>query len=346
MRGRAQILSCSIILLISACAGLSANRDLGYAVGAHYELGGLGRWDLLAIDSERHHLFLSRTDHVDIVDTNDGRLVATLAGTDGVHGIAIAPSLLRGFATNGKSDSVTEFDLGTLQRVRDIKVSGHSPDAILFDPFSRHVFVFNAKSNNASVIDPASGKEIATIAFPGNPELGVSDGNGHVFVNIEDKAELAEIDATSMKVLQTWTLPGCEEPSGLAMDIAHARLFSVCQNHTMAITDAGNGRQVARVIIDEGPDGAAFDPQRGLVFSPNGKSGTLTVVHEDDPDHFRAIQTLATQPSARTIAIDPATHRLYLPAARFEKLPEGTKERPPMVSGSFSVLVVWSTARR
>ena len=346
MRGFAQILSCSVILTVSACAHAPANRDHGYAVGARYELGGLGRWDLLAIDSERHHLFLSRTDHVDIVDTNNGHLIATLAGTDGVHGIAITPALQRGFATNGKSDSVTEFDLGTLQRVRDIKVSGHSPDAILFDPFSRHLFVFNAHSNNASAIDPADGTEIAVIAFPGNSELGASDGKGHVYVNIEDKAELVEIDATSLQVLQTWPLPGCEEPSGLAMDIAHARLFSVCQNHTMAITDANSGQQVARIAIDEGPDGAVFDPDRQLIFSPNGKSGTLTVVHEDDPDHFRVIQTLATQPSARTIAIDPATHRLYLPAARFEMQPEGSKERPPMVPGSFNVLVVRDAASR
>jgi YVTN family beta-propeller protein len=341
MRRIAKILSCCIVFALSACANLPASHDHAYAIGARFELSDSGRWDLLAIDSQHHHLFLSRTDHVDIVDTKNGHLVATLAGTDGVHGIAIAQALNRGFTTNGKSDSVTEFDLGTLKRVRDIKVSGHSPDAILFDPFSRHVFVFNAKSNNASVIDPADGKEIATIEFPGNPELGVSDGKGHVYVNIEDKAELAEIDATSMKLLQTWPLPGCEEPSGLAIDIAHARLFSVCQSHTMAITDANSGQQVARVAIDEGPDGATFDPQRGLVFSPNGKSGTLTVVHEDDPDHFRVIQTLATQSSARTIALDPATHRLYLPAARFEKQPEGSKERPPMVPGSFTVLAVW-----
>jgi YVTN family beta-propeller protein len=337
-----------LLFALAACAHLpqTSQNANSYAIGARYPLGGAGRWDLLAVDSGRHHLFLTRSDRVDIVDTNDGRLVATLAGTDGVHGIAIAPALHRGFTTNGKSDSVTEFDLVTLQRVRDIKVSGHSPDAILFDAFSRRVFVFNAHSNNASVIDPANGMEIATIAFPGNPELGVSDGKGHVYVNIEDKAELAEIDATSLQVLQTWPLPGCEEPSGLAMDIVHARLFSVCQNHTMAITDANSGRQVARIAIDEGADGAAFDPERQLAFSPNGKSGTLTVVHEDDPEHFRAIQTVATQSSARTIAIDPATHRLYLPAAHFEKQPEGSKERPPMLPDSFVVLVVWGNPQR
>ena len=285
-------------------------------------------------------MFLSRSDHVQVIDSRTGAVVATLGGTDGVHGFAIAPSLGRGFATNGKANTVTEFDLATLQRVRDIPVSGQSPDAALFDPASRRVIVFNARSNNASVLDPASGTEVATIAFAGNPELGASDGKGHVFVNIEDKAEVAVIDTHTMQVTHTWPLAGCEEPSGLALDIAHARLFSVCQNKTMVVTDAASGRQVARVAIDEGPDGAEFDPQAQAVFSPNGKSGTLTVVHEDDPEHFRVVQTLATQAGARTITLDPTTHRLYLPTARFAPQPEGAKGRPPMIPGSFTLLMV------
>jgi YVTN family beta-propeller protein len=331
-----------LVFVLGACAHLSqaSGHADSYAIGARYALAGTGGWDLLAVDSGRHHLFLSRGDRVDVVDTRDGKLVATIAGIEGAHGIAIAPVLQRGFASNGKSDSVTEFDLDSLRRVRDLKVSGHSPDAILFDPYTHRVFVFNAKSNNASVIDAANGREIAIIPFAGNPELGVNDGKGHVFANIEDKAELVEIDAVGMKTMRTWPLPGCEGPTGLAMDVAHKRLFSACHNKIMAITDAESGQQVARIAIDDGPDGAAFDPQRQLVFSPNGKSGTLTIVHEDDPDHFRVIQTLVTQPSARTIAFDPETHRLYLLAARFEPQPAGTNGRPPMVPGSFSVLEV------
>ena len=301
---------------------------------------GAGGWDLLAVDSQREHLFLSRSDRVQVLQTGDGTLAGTIQGTDHVHGIAIAEALSRGFTTNGASNSVTEFDLGTLQRIRDIRVSGQSPDAIVYDAFSHRLFVFNARSNNASVIDPASGKEIATIAFEGNPELGASDGKGHIFVNIEDKAELAEIDAQAMRVTHAWPLPGCEEPSGLAMDVAHGRLFSVCQNGTMAITDAGSGRQVARVAIGEGPDGAAFDPSMQTIFSPNGKSGSLTIVHEDDPEHYRVVQTLATQASARTIALDPGSHRLYLPAASFSGQPAPGQRRPPMVPDSFRVLMV------
>lgn len=335
-------------MLLGACAHSpqASKQVVTYAVAAEFALGGEGRWDLLAVDSARHHLFLSRSDRVDVVDTRNGKLLASIAGVDGAHGIAIAPALRRGFATAGHSDTVTEFDLETLKRVRDIKVSGHSPDAILYDAFSRHVFVFNAKSNNASVVDPVTGREITTIAFTGNPELGTSDGKGHVFVNIEDMAELVEIDSTSLKAAQTWPLPGCEEPTGLAIDTDHARLFSVCQNQTMSITDAHNGRQVARVEIGSGPDGAVFDTQRQLAFSPNGRAGTLSVVHEDDPEHFRVTQTLTTQTSARTIALDQSTHRMYLPAARFEPQVEGSKERSAMLPGSFSVLEIRDGARR
>lgn len=338
----------ALYVALFALAGChsAAQRDTTYSVWAIYPVAGAGGWDLLAIDTHRSHLFLSRSDRVQVLDTRDGHLSGTISGTDRVHGVAIADALARGFTTNGASNSVTEFDLDSLQRIRDIAVSGQSPDAILYDAFSHRVFVFNARSNNASVIDPASGNEIATIAFEGNPELGASDGKGHIFVNIEDKAELAEIDALTMQVTHTWVLPGCEEPSGLALDVAHARLFSVCQNGTMAITDAGSGRQVARVGIGEGPDGAAFDPATQTVFSPNGKSGTLTIVHEDDPTHFHVMQTLATQVSARTIALDPATHQLYLPAASFSGKPAPGQHRPPMVPDSFRVFVVQPSESR
>jgi YVTN family beta-propeller protein len=328
------------LLALGACAHAPMTGTADYAVRATYPLAGPGRWDLLAVDPARHHLFVTRSDHVQVMDTASGELLATIDGTDGVHGIAIAPSLGRGYATNGRSNTVTEFDLATLQRVRDIPVSGQSPDAALFDEASGHVFVMNARSNNASVLDPASGREIATIAFDGNPELAASDGHGHVFVNIEDQGKVDDIDAETLQVLHSWPLPGCEEPSGLALDADHARLFSVCQNGVMAITDANTGRQVARIDIGEGPDGAAFDPQAQLAFSPNGKSGTLTLVHEDDPEHFHVVQTLATQASARTIALDPASHQLYLPAARFGPKPADPTQRAQMVPDSFRILAV------
>ena len=325
----------SALFALAGCHAFTPNVAR-YSVGATYPVQGSGGWDLLAVDPQRAHLFLSRSDRVQVFDTRNGHLAGTIAGTDRVHGVAVAEALGRGYTTNGASNSVTEFNLDTLQRIRDISVSGQSPDAILYDAFSKHVFVFNARSNNASVIDPVSGKEVATIAFEGNPELGASDGKGHVFVNIEDKAEVVEIDASAMRVSRTWPLPGCEEPSGLALDVAHARLFSVCQNGTMAITDADSGGQVARVAIGEGPDGVAFDPTLQTVLSPNGKSGTLTVVHEDDPTHFRVLQTLATQASARTIALDPSTHRLYLPAASFSGQPAPGQRRRRWLRAAFA----------
>jgi len=327
-------------LALAGCAlHLAARAAAPYAVGATYALPGSGRWDLLAVDPDRHHLLLSRSDRVQVMDTRDGRLVGEIAGTDGVHGIAIAPRLRRGYASNGHANTVTEFDLATLQRIRDVPVIGRSPDAVLFEALSGRLFFFNGASANASVLDPAAGKEIATIPLDGKPELAASDGRGHVFVNIEDKAKLVELDAATMRVTNTWLLSGCEEPSGLAIDVVHARLFSVCRNQMMVVTDAGNGRQVARVPIGDGPDGAAFDPLTQTAFSPNGKAGTLTIVHEDDPEHFRVVQTLATQRSARTIALDAVTHRLYLPAATFE--PQRASEpRPPMLPDSFRVLVV------
>ncbi len=346
MNRSTRILMLVPLSILGACAHAprTSQEVSRYAVETPFALGGNGGWDLLDIDSAHRHLFLSRSDRVDVVDTGNGQLVASIAGIDGAHGIAVAPTLNRGFATAGRSDTVTEFDLATLKRERDFKVNGHAPDAILFDAYSGRLFVFNAKSNNASVLDPVSGKELATLAFNGNPELPASDGKGHVFVNIEDKAELVEIDAKAMQVMHVWPLSECEEPTGLALDTANERLFSVCQNRTMVVTGANDGRQVARVAIDEGPDGVEFDEDRQLVFVPCGKTGTLTIVHEDDPDHFRVTQTLATQTSARTLALDHKTHRLYLPAARFEPRVEGAKGRPPMIEGSFSVVQVGDAA--
>jgi YVTN family beta-propeller protein len=335
--------SLGLMLALAGCQS-SLPRPSRFAVGATYPVEGPGGWDLLAVDAQRAHLFLSRGDRVQVLDTRDGHLAGTVAGTAGAHGVAVAEALHRGYITNGASNTVTEFDLDTLQRVRDLPVSGQSPDALLYDAFSGHLFVFNARSNNASVIDPASGREIATIAFEGNPELGATDGKGRVFVNIEDKGQVVEIDAGKLRIAHTWALADCEGPTGLALDVVHARLFSACDNQVLAVTDADSGRNVARVPIGEGPDGVAYDPALRMVFSPNGKSGTLTVVQQDDADHYRVLQTLPTQTSARTLALDPASHRLYLPAARFAGAPAPGQRRPPMVPGSFNVLMVEPTA--
>ncbi|GAB1595009.1 YncE family protein [Lysobacter claricitrinus] len=330
----------AVAAVLAGCAGVHAPATPTYAVQSSFAVPGDGRWDLLAVDDSGHRLFLSRSDRVQVIDTRDGHLIGEISGTAGVHGIALVPSLGRGFATNGRSNTVTEFDLATLARVRDLPVSGQSPDALLYDTHSKHLFIFNAKSNNASVLDPISGRELATIAFDGNPELGASDEAGHVFVNIEDRGEVVDIASDTSRVARAWKLDGCEEPTGLAFDRVHARLFSACANGVMAVTDAHDGHAVARVPIGDGPDGAEFDPVLQVALSPNGKSGNLTVVHEDDADHYSVRQVLATQVSARTIALDTATHRAYLPAARFKPRTGGAESRPEMIAGSFTVLAV------
>ncbi len=302
-------------------------------------LGGAGGWDYLSFDAAHRHLFVSRGDRVLVIDVDHHKQIATIANTPGVHGIALAPDLHRGFISNGKAASVTEFDLSTLKTVATITGTGEKPDAILYDPASHHVFTFNGKSHSASVIDPARAAVIATIALPGKPEFAVADGVGHVYVNIEDKSELAQIDPASNKVLHLWPLAPCESPSGLAIDVRHHRLFSVCDNQHMAVTDATDGHQVASVPIGDGPDAVAFDPAESMIYSSNGESGTITAVKQDDPDHYRVTATIPTRVSARTLALDPKLHRLYLSAARLGKT-RRANGRPTVEPDSFGVLTV------
>jgi YVTN family beta-propeller protein len=317
-----------------------------HAVSARWKVGGTGGWDLLAVDAGARRLYVSHSDRVVVLDSDNGKVVGEISHTDGVHGIAIAADLGRGFTSNGKSNSLTVFDSKTLEKKGEVKIDGQSPDVILYEPGSQRLYVFNGRSANASVIDANALTTIGTIALGGKPEFAVSDGHGRLFVNIEDKNELVVIDAAALKVSARWPLEGCDEPTGLAFDAAHRRLFSVCGNEKMVVTDSKDGHRVASVSIGKGPDGVVFDVERGLIFSPNGADGTLTIVHQDDADHYRVVDTVATQKSARTIALDAKTHRLFLPAAEFGATPAATSEqphpRPAIVPDSFTVLVVGS----
>ncbi|MBS0556686.1 MAG: YncE family protein [Proteobacteria bacterium] len=315
-----------------------------YAVTQRYAIGQAGGWDYLAYSADGHRLYISRSDRVLVVDADNGKVEATIPGTDGVHGIALVPALGHGYTSNGRADTLTEFDLATSKPLRTIAVEGKNPDALIYDAASKHLFAFDGHSNEANVIDPVAGKLVTKIPLPGKPEFAASDEAGNVYANIEDTAQLARIDSTTNKVMAVWKLAGCEEPSGLAIDIAHHRLFSVCQNKHMAVTDAQTGKSVATVAIGEGPDAAGFDATRGLVFSTNGHDGTLTVVHEDDPDHYSVIANVPTEKSARTLALDTQGNRLFTVAAKFGPRPAPTKENPhpwpAVVEGSFTVLVV------
>jgi YVTN family beta-propeller protein len=305
--------------------------------------GGDTGWDLQAYDTAGNHLYVSRGSHVQVLDGASGKLAGDIEGTDGVHGIAIVADAKKGYTSNGKSNSVTVFDATSFKVLKQIPLNAVKPDTILYDSASKHVLTFNGGSSNMSVIDPANDTVLATVTLPGQPELAAVDGQGHVYVNLEDKSQVAAIDSMQNKLLSTWALGDCEDPSGLALDAVHHRVFSTCQNHKLVVLDTVSGKRVAEVSIGEHPDGAAFDPATGLLYSPNGE-GTLTVIREDDPDHFRVLANVPTQKSARTIVLDPTTHRLFLPAAEYGPTPAPTAEqphpRPSIVPGSFRVLVV------
>jgi DNA-binding beta-propeller fold protein YncE len=320
-----------------------APESIQFTITNRYSVGGEGGWDLLSFDAKHHRLFVSRSSHVQVIDTDSGKVAGEIPNTDGVHGIALAEDLGVGFTSNGKSNSVTAFDLDTLKVIETIKISGVNPDVILYESQSKHIFSFNGRSANATVIDAVSRKEIASISLPGKPELAISDDAGNIFVNIEDKNEIVVMDGESGKVLKHFPLGTGEDPTGLAIDRKHNRLFSVCANNKMVILDSGTGKVVAEVTIGSSPDSAGFDPELGIAFSSNG-DGTLTLVKEEDPDHFSVLQNVPTKKGARTMAYDSDKHRAYLVTASFGETPPATKEqpkpRPPIIKDSFEVLVV------
>jgi DNA-binding beta-propeller fold protein YncE len=332
------------LLVMTLAAGAAAGAHAQeYKVLQRATLGGEGGWDLLAVDAAAHRLYVARGTRVMVIDADTLKLVGEIPDTAGVHGVAVASDLGRGFTSNGRTSNATIFDLKTLAKVGEVK-TGENPDAILYEPKSHRVLAFNGRSKDVTVIDAKAGTVAGTVALDGKPELAVEDGKGTVFVNLEDKSEVVALDPVALKVKGRWPLAPCEEPTGLAIDRAHRRLFAACANKMMAVMDADSGKVVATVPIGQGPDGAAFDADRQLAFSPNGRDGTVTVIHEIAPDKFEVVQTVETSKSARTVDLDPKSHRLYLVAAQFGPPPSPTAEqprpRPAMVPGTFEVLMV------
>jgi YVTN family beta-propeller protein len=341
---------CVGILLLAAAAATSRAADTSpipsanYTVSKSWPLGGTGGWDTLSLEASGARLFVSRGDRVDVIETVSGKLAGTIARTAGVHGVAFAPMVARGFTSNGRSNTVSVFELDTLRVIQEVPVSGKDPDAILYEPLYNHILTGNRESSNVSVIDAGTLQVEATVALAGSPEFMVTDGMGTVFVNIATApGKLAVIDAKTSTVKSTWSVPGCISPTGLALDSIHHRLFSVCQNQVMTITDSLSGKQVAKVVIGNGPDGVVYDPELGLVFSSNGQDGTLTVIHQESSDEYKVYATVTTQPSARTMVLDPATHRIFLAAAKLGPAPAATDEQPhpgpSVVPDSFLILV-------
>jgi YVTN family beta-propeller protein len=310
-------------------------------------VGGEGGWDYFTVDPGARRLYVSRGNRVVVLDLDRESVVGELTDTPGIHGIAVVPDLGKGFTSNGSDSSVTVFDLKTLKATGKIKASG-TPDAILYDPASNRVFTFNHGTDDTTAIDPATGTVAGTLALGGEPEAAVADGKGHIFVNIRSKSEIAEFDGRSLKVLNRWPLAPGTRPTGLAIDTEHRRLFSACGNQKMVVMDADKGTVLGSVDIGRGADGCGFDPSKGLAYSSNGGDGTVTAVGEGEPGQFKVVATIPTQASARTMTIDPKTHRLYLSAATaapaVAKPAAGaepkTKGRRGMVPNSFVIVVV------
>jgi YVTN family beta-propeller protein len=316
----------------------AAAASSGYKVTGKIPVAGEGGWDYLVVDADARRLYLSHSTHVVVYDVDSHAVVGDIPDTQGVHGIALAPELGRGFVSSGRANSVTIFDLKTLKTIATVP-AGTNPDAILYDGVSKHVFAFNGRSKDATVIGAEDGKVVSTFAVGGKPEFAVTDGKGSVYVNVEDTSEILHIDAQKMTVLHRWALAPCKEPSGLAMDTKSRRLFAVCDNEMMAVMDADSGKVVATPKTGEGADAASFDPGTGLAFSSNGESGTLTVVHEDAPDKYSVVENVATKKGARTMALDLKTHTLYLPTA--DMIPPAAGQKWPTVKpGTMELLIV------
>ena len=332
----------SIISLSLAAVALAATGP-GYHVVTTYKLGGEGGWDYLITDAAARRTYISRGTHVVVIDADTGKSVGDIADTPGVHGIALAPELGRGFTSNGREGTVSIFDIKTLATSSKVKV-GENPDAILYDPATKRVFTFNGRSQDSTAIDAATGKVLGTIKLDGKPEFAASDAKGGIWVNIEDKSELVAIDPNKLEVKAKWPLAPCTEPSGLAIDRKNRRLFAGCDNKMMAVVDADSGKVLATPPIGDGVDATAFDPETGLAFASCGGDGVLTVVKEDSPDKFSVAENVPTQKGARTMALDTKTHKVFVVTAQFGPRPAPTADnphpRPAILPDSFVVLVV------
>jgi DNA-binding beta-propeller fold protein YncE len=319
-------------------AAAPAPGPSGYHVVKSFPVAGEGGWDYITVDSAARRLYVSHSTHVVVFDTDTNTVVGDIPDTQGVHGIALAPDLNRGFISNGRANTATIFDLQTLKTIGTVK-TGTNPDAIAYEPVTKRVFTFNGRSNDATAINASDGTVLGTIPLGGKPEFAVADGKGTIYVNIEDKSELVHIDAQKLSVMHHWPLAPCKEPSGLAIDQKNRRLFAGCDNEMMAVVDGDSGKVIATPKIGPGVDANAFDPGTNLAFSSNGESGTLTVVHEDSPDKFTVVEDVPTKKSARTMGLDLKTHTIFLPAADFDPPAQGER-RPKMKPGSFVILVV------
>jgi DNA-binding beta-propeller fold protein YncE len=335
-------LSTSILALSAAALGGQGP----YRTTQTFALGGDGSWDYVVPDPPTHRVFIGRQNRVMVIDATTGKLLGEVTDVHGAHGVAVAAASGHGFATSGNDSSVVMFDLTTYKRLGTIPAA-EDADAIIYDAVSNRVFTFNGDAHSSTVIDPA-GKLVTNIPLGGKPEYGASAGDGKVYANLVDNAEVVEIDTKTLKVSRRWPTTGCTQPVSMAIDTKHRRLFSGCRSGVMAISDYAAGKVVATVPIGTGVDGAGYDASTADAFASNA-DGTLTVIHQDSPDSYRVVQTLATSQGSRNMGLDPTTHRIYLAGAKFGPAPKDStaanpRRRPPMLPGSFVVMVVERTA--
>jgi DNA-binding beta-propeller fold protein YncE len=337
-----------ILGLFLACIGLGAvqAQAAGKPPEYHYigdiAVGGDTGWDYLSIDADARRLYVTHGSHIAVIDLDAGRVVGDIPDTPGVHGFAIARDLGRGFSSNGAESKLSVVELGSLKTLSKVGTQ-EGPDAILYEPGRKEVYAFNGRAHSATVIAAPSGEVVATIPLPGKPEFAAADtAANRVFVNIEDKSEIVALDTAQHQIVATWPIAPGESASGMAFDASNHRLFIGCENKLMLMIDSTNGKVVSSVPIGAGVDANAFDPELHLAFSSNGE-GTLTIAHEDSPRKLTVVQTVKTQPSARTMALDPKTHRVYLAAATLLPAPAPApgepRHRPAVAPGSFKLLV-------
>jgi len=328
------------LLLLAVCASAFAAPPV-YKVVNKIKIGGAGSWDYVYVDSNNHRLYVSHNTQTEVIDTTTDKLVGSIPGTNGVHGIAVAEDLGRGFTSDGRDNDVTIFDLKTLAVLGKVK-TGTNPDSIIYEPVTHRVFTFNGRSSDSTVFEAKTGTIVAaSIPVGGKPEFTQVDGKGNVYFNNEDKNEIGVIDAKTATLTKHYSIAPCEGPSGLAIDPKKMHLFSVCGKKIMAISDPASGKLLGTAEIGLGVDGVAFDD--GYAFSANGRDGTITMVSETAPGKFEAVATITTQNGARTIGADQKAHKLYLPTAEYgppAESKDGKAGRPQALPDSFTILVV------
>jgi len=328
----------ALILTAAALAAVPAFAQKSYKVTDRAKVGGEGGWDYLTYDADANRLFITRGTHVMVVDAKTLKPTSDITGLAGIHGVALAHELGRGFITSGGDDMLVIFDLKTLDVLNKVKVGGR-PDAVLYDASAKRVYTFNAMTQDATVVDATSGKVVGTVPLGGKPETGVADGKGNVYVNIEDKGVIARIDTAKLTVRERYPMAGCAEPSALAFDVAHQRLFAGCASKVMAVVNPDSGRLITTVDIAGGVDAGAFNPKTQQIFMSCG-DGVLVVMHEDSPDKYSVVQKVTTAKGARTMPLDEASNTVYTVTAQFDPTAPPPGQRRKIIPDTFELLVV------